>query len=72
MDLDSITLSETSQRRTDTLLLVMCAWKIRQMNVYNKTETDSQREQANGYQRGEGREEGQVRSVGLRDTSYCV
>ena len=42
------------------------------MNVYNKTETDSQREQANGYQRGEGREEGQVRSVGLRDTSYCV
>ena len=43
MDLDSIMLSETSQRRTDTLLLVMCVtWKIRQMNVYNKTETDSQ------------------------------
>ena len=42
------------------------------MNVYNKTETDSQIEQANGCQHGEGREEGQVRSIGLRDTSYRV
>ena len=35
--------------------------KIKQMNEYNKTETDSQRNQTSGYQRGEGRKEGQDR-----------
>ena len=37
------------------------------MNVYNKTETDSQIQRANyGYQQGEGRGEGKDKDMGLR------
>ena len=33
-----------------------------------KTETDSQRKETNGHQRGEGN----IRAMRLRDASYCV
>ena len=46
------------------------------MNVYNRTQTLSfsyrNREQTIDYQWGEGSGEGQDRSMGLRDTNYCV
>ena len=44
MDLEGIMVSEISQRMTNTLYyhLYVDSKKIKQMNVYNKTETDSQ------------------------------
>ena len=42
------------------------------MNVYNKTETDSQIEQTGGYQWGEGRGQWQKQGMGLRDTNYYL
>ena len=43
------------------------------MNVYAKwKQTHRYRKQTSGYQRGEGRGEGQIRGMGLRDTNYYV
>ena len=44
MDLESIMLSEISQRKTNTVsyYLHVESKKIKQMNVHNKTETNSQ------------------------------
>ena len=36
------------------------------------TETDSYRKQTCGYQREEGRDEGQIMGMKLTDTNYCV
>ena len=54
MDLESIMLSELSQKEQDKhcrFSLVCGIWKIKQMNVYNKIETDSRnyREQTSCY-----------------------
>ena len=43
------------------------------MNVYAKQkQTHRYRKQTCGYQRGEGRGEGQIRGVGLTGTNYYV
>ena len=42
------------------------------MNVLCKTETDSHIQETSGYQRVEGREEEQIRGMGLRNTNYYV
>ena len=47
MDLEGIMLSEISQRKTNTLLLIYGIKKNNKMNVYNKTETDSQIKRTN-------------------------
>ena len=44
-----------------------------QTNVYAKQkQTHRYRKQTNGYQRGEGKGEGQIRGMGLRDTNYYI
>ena len=41
------------------------------MNPYTKQkQTHRHRKQTDGYQRGEGGKEGQIRSMGLTDTNY--
>ena len=42
------------------------------MNITKKKQTHGYREQNNGYQWGEGREEGQYRGSGLRGTNCYV
>ena len=43
------------------------------MNIYAKQkQTHRHRKQTSSYQRGEGSREGQIRGMGLRDTSYYV
>ena len=43
------------------------------MNVYVKQkQIHKYRRKTCGYQRGEGRQEGQIRSVGLTDTNYYI
>ena len=43
------------------------------MNVYIKEkQTHRHRKQTCGNQRGEGREEGQIRGLGLTDTNYYI
>ena len=43
------------------------------MTVYAKQkQTHRNGKQTSGYQRGEGRGEGQIRGMGLRDTNYYV
>ena len=44
--------------------------KIKQMNEYNKAET--QREQTSGYHWRDGKGEGQVRGKSVRDINYYV
>lgn len=46
--------------------------KNKAMNVYYKTESDSQRKQTSGYQWEERRKEGQDMGIGLRDINYYV
>ena len=47
--------------------------KIIQMNVYTKyKQIYRHRKQTCGYQRGEGREEGQIRGMGLTETKYYI
>ena len=58
MDLEGIMLNEISQTEKDkqgVFSLIYGSKKLKQMNEYNKTETDSQiHMQTNGYQRGQG------------------
>ena len=43
------------------------------MNVYvEQKQTHRYRRQICSYQREEGREKGQIRGMGLKDTNYCV
>ena len=42
------------------------------MNITKKKQTHRHREQASGYQWGEGRREGQYSGKGLRGTNYRV
>ena len=43
------------------------------MNVYTKQkQTHRDRKQTCGYQRGEGRGEGQIKGMGLTDIKYCI
>ena len=43
------------------------------MNVYaKKKQAHRHRKQTCGYQRGEGKGEGQIRDMGLTDTNYCI
>ena len=58
MDLKSIILSEVRQRKTNSVCYHICGIKkIKESNVHNKTEKDSQQ---TGYQWGEGIEEEQI------------
>ena len=59
MDLEGIMLSEISQRKKNTLLLIYGIKKNNKMNVYNKTETDSQIKRTNQWLSG-GEEEGKI------------
>ena len=47
-------------------------WNLK--NNTNKciSKTDSQRKQTSGYQREDGRREGQISGIGLTDANYCV
>ena len=43
------------------------------MNIYAKQkQTHRYREQTRGYQKGRGKEEGQIRGMGLADTNHYV
>ena len=42
------------------------------MNITKQKQTDRYRKQTSGYQWGEGKEEGQDRGMGLRDTNHYV
>ena len=42
------------------------------MYIAKQKQTHGYREQTSGYQRGEGREEGQDTGIGLRDTDYYI
>ena len=54
-------------------IIYMQNLKIIQTNVYAKQkQTYRYRKQTTGYQRGEGRREGQIRGMGLRVTNHYV
>ena len=42
------------------------------MYIAKQKQTHRYRKQTSGYQRGEGREEEQIRGIELRDTNYYV
>ena len=44
------------------------------MDIYiaKQKQTHRHRKQISGYQWGEGKEEGEVKGMGLTDTNYCV
>ena len=68
MDLEVITLSEISQRRTNMISLVCGIKKINQQTQQQKKQTH--REQSSNYQWAEGRGEGQDSGRRLRCTNY--
>ena len=74
MDLESVILSELSQRKANTILYrFYVASQIIQMKVYTKQkQTYIHRKQTYGFQRRKRREKGQVRSMRLTDTNYCT
>lgn len=62
-----------SDGKTNTLLSFICEVKNNKINVYNKTQTNSQIQRTNYWllvRRGNG--EGQNRGTRLRDTNYCI
>ena len=69
-NLEGITLSEISQRKTNTVwyhLHVESEKKYKKLvNITKKMQTHRYREQTGGYQWGEERGEGQYKGVGLR------
>ena len=69
MDPESIMLSEINQ--TNTLYYHLYVNLKHQMNMYNKTETESDRTNQ-WLQVGERGGEGQYRCKGLRDANYFV
>ena len=42
------------------------------VNITKKKQTHRYRGKTYGYQRGERGKEGQIRSIGLTDTNYCI
>ena len=73
MDLENVILREVKQTEKDENYMVNCMWNLKKvipMNVHTKQkQTCRRRKQTYGYPRGEGRKEGQVRSVGLTGTN---
>ena len=71
MDLEIIILSEVSQAGKEKNTVRYHLYVESKNNINKcicKTETDSQRKETNGHQRGEGN----IRAMRLRDASYCV
>ena len=75
-NLEGIMFSEISQTEKDKYYIISLIYrssKIKQMNEYDKTETDSPIwEQTTGYQWGKVLEEGQNRAKGLRYYLLCI
>lgn len=70
MDLEGIMLSEISKGKMRIVWYHLCGiQKIQQPSEYNKTETDFHREQADGFQWGEGQGRGQL---GVKVKRYKV
>ena len=75
MDLESITLSEISQRKTNIVWypLYVEPKKYNKLgNITKKKQTHTYREQTSGYQWGEGRGKRQYRGKELRGTNYYI
>ena len=70
VDVKDIRHSEISQRKTNTLCypLYVEPKKIKYwtMHITKQKQTDRSRDQTSSYQKGEGREEGQDRCIGVR------
>ena len=71
MDLENIMLREMSEK--DKCWMISLYVESKQNNT-NKCicKTDSQIQKNNGYQRGEGSREGQIRDIGLMDSKYHI
>ena len=73
MDLQNIIFHEVIQRQILYDITYMWNLKIIQINLYTKQkQMHRHTKHTYAYQRGEGRREGQTRSMGLTDTNYCT
>ena len=74
MDLENIMLSEISQTEKDKYdITYMWNLKNNTNECYTKQKrTHRYRKQTCIYQRGDKKEEGQIRSMGLKDSNYCI
>jgi len=72
MNQEGILLSEMSDRdRQNILCYHFFVQSKNKINIYNKTETDSQKQRTNyWFPVGRGKDKGQGRGMGLRDTNY--
>ena len=68
MDLKNITLSEISQRKTN-MHDITYMWNLK---CNTNKQTHIYRKQTCGCQRGDLREKGQIRGMGLTDTDYYI
>ena len=73
MDLENVILREVNQSEKDKNYMVNYMWNLKKvipMNLHTKQkQTCSRRVETYGYPRGEGRKEGQIRSMGLTGTN---
>ena len=75
MYLEGIMLSEISQRKTNTVWYHLCVESKKYnklVNIRKKKQTHKYRDQASGYQWGEGKGEGQYRNRGSRGINHYV
>ena len=71
MDLENISLSEISQTKANTIYRIYVTSKNQYKLIYMQNGSRlTNRKQIHSYQKGEGRREGQIRTVGLTDSNY--
>ena len=65
--------SKISQTEKDKCWMISLHVQSKQNNTNKRIrKTDSQIQKTNGYQRGEGGGEGQIRDIGLTDSKYHI
>lgn len=76
MQLEILILNEVSQKEKNKCYMISLLWGIEnrtQMNLSIKQkQTHRHRKQANGYQKGKGVGETEIRSLRLTDTNYYI